>query len=154
MSGIRRYQASLTISDGLSGNRMNEITDTSFKLKPENIDQALLWSLELVMERSMVCSRTLPYTQVESRMIENDLRGGELEVRVEGEVGVEGSDFEVAEYCVFTEFGEFEPGSPDGCSDSVLLLGLKGCMIAGRRAVRLVRGVVGDVGDRIEDISS
>lgn len=133
---------------------MNEMTETSFKLKPENIDQALLWSLELVMERSMVFARTLPYTQVESKMIENDRRGGGLEVREGSEVGVEASDIEVAEYCPVPEFGESEPGSLEGCSGSLLFLVLKGCMMGGRRAVRMARGVVGDVGDRIDDISS
>jgi hypothetical protein len=50
--GIRQYQASCGISDSLSGRRMKDITETSLRLTPENIDQALPCNLELFSERS------------------------------------------------------------------------------------------------------
>ncbi|KAM0385264.1 hypothetical protein FCULG_00012293 [Fusarium culmorum] len=50
--GARQYQASWGISDSLSGRRMKDITETSLRLTPENMDQALFYNVELFSERS------------------------------------------------------------------------------------------------------
>jgi hypothetical protein len=50
--GIGQYQVSCGISDSLSGRRMKDITDTSLRLTPENMDQALPCNFELFSERS------------------------------------------------------------------------------------------------------